>query len=454
MLLLVSCGSTPGSPTTTKQSEQTRAIDSARRLPPLETMKSRGPRVGTGPVRIALLVPLSGRFAGLGKALLDAAQLALFDIGNERLLLLPFDTAGTSQGTVDAMRAAVAGRVHIVLGPLFASGIRAAGPIARAAGVPVIGFSTDRSVAGNGIYIMGFTVEQQISRIVDHAIAQGRYRHAALIPDSEYGRHVLSAYRIALARRGGELVQVEQYQEREDALFEPVKRIANYEARSQALREEREALADFGEDDELAQELLRALARKETLGDLTYSAILLPAGGNIIRALAPLLPYYEIDPKQIMFLGTGLWDDPDLRLEPALAGARFAGVRPRDVELFAAHYKSAYGTTPARLASLAYDAVALTAALLRYDNVQPFAQQTLLNNRGFSGIDGVFRFQPNGTAERSLAIIEIQSDGLHEIEPALQSFAVMGTTPTLVRKAAPETGTGGRLNDQGLTELP
>lgn len=393
-------------------------------LPRIEDKRSTVPRKN---VVVGVLVPLSGPYGQLGSALLEAAQLALFDMGARNITLVPRDTAGTPEGAAAAAALALKEDAAVLLGPVFAANIRAVTPIAHKEKVPVIGFSTDRAVAGDGIYILGFTPEAQIERIVTYAAARGLKKFAALIPDSAYGERVAAAFvqtveSQAIDGRETELVAIERYAEDTEGLAAPVKRLARYDTRRQALLDEREALAAFGEEDDMALELLALIENTETLGDLDYEAVLIPAGGAMLRSLAPLLPYYEIDPALIRFLGTGLWDDPELRREPALLGAWFAGPAPDAARIFAGHFQKVYGRVPPRLASLAYDAVALTVNQIHRAPRAPFSKSALTSGKGFVGIDGLFRLDESGAAERALAIIEITQSGLTPIQPPPKRF--------------------------------
>ena len=380
------------------------------------------PIYGDNTLRVALLLPLSGPRAALGETMLQAAQLALFDIGDNRIVLMPRDTGGTPQGGASAAQQAIDDGAQIILGPVFADVIRSAGSVAVQYRVPVVGFSTDRSVAGNGVYIMGFTPEEQVDRIVAYAISNGKRRFAAMIPEGAYGRTVLEALRKSVARRGGTMIQTETYQEDEQALYAPVRRLARYDNRRQALEAEREALAAFGEDDDFAQELLGNLSSADTYGRLDYDAVLLPAGGPMLRALAPLLAYYDIDPNRVKFLGTGLWDDPGLVREPSLKGGWYAGPNPDAAKLFSQHFASAYADRPPRVASLAYDSVALVAGLIRKYPRSPFTERALRDDSGFAGLDGIFRFGPSGVVERGLAVIEVTPEGMVPVDPAPSAF--------------------------------
>ncbi len=147
-------------------------------------MISTAPALPEGPVSVALLLPLSGPSAGLGAAMLDAAQMALFEIGAERLLLLPRDSGGTPEGARRAAADALADGAALILGPLFSGSVAAVSPLAKAAGVNVVAFSSDRRVAEPGIFIMGFLFDQQLGRVIRFAIERGLGRFAALAPAS------------------------------------------------------------------------------------------------------------------------------------------------------------------------------------------------------------------------------------------------------------------------------
>lgn len=377
-----------------------------------------------GPARVALLLPLSGPQAGIGRTLLDAAHLALLETGSEDIVLLPRDTEGRPERAAEVAQEAMAAGVGLILGPLLAAEVRAVGEVARPSGIPVIGFSTDRSVAGDGVYLIGFTPDEQVARVVRFAAGNGINRFAALVPETPYGDATLNAYRQTISDVGGSLVQVETYAPGTADLSPVVKRLAAYDRRhAELLRMRRDLGARGGEE---AQRELRRIARADTYGELDYQAVLLPEGGQALRNLAPLLPYYDIDPAKVRFLGTGLWDEPGLGKEPALVGGWFAGVPPELADAFAQRFAQAFGRRPPRIASLAYDAVALAAVLAQNRRADAFSPTALENPDGFAGFNGIFRLQPSGVAERGLAILEVTPTGFRVVQPAPQSFQQVG----------------------------
>lgn len=351
-----------------------------------------GPRTMEGPpsseggrpaVKVALLLPLSGQSAPLGRALLNAAELALFDAGADGFALLPRDTEGSTEGAARAARGVLDEGAKLILGPVFAAEVSAVAPLARAAGVNVVAFSTDERVAGQGVFLIGFLPRTQVARVVTYAHAQGFGRFAAVVPDTAYGSTIADLLRAAATEDGAQIADIETYDPATNNAADVVRR----------------------------------------LNPDTFNSVMLPEGGERLLALAPLLPYYDIDPTHVRLLGTGLWDDPRLGKEPALIGGWYAAPDPRARAEFARHYTSLYGgDAPPRIATLGYDATALATALARAPGGPEFGVQALTNPNGFAGLDGTFRFRADGLNERGLAVLEIQRDGPRVVSPAPTSF--------------------------------
>ena len=376
------------------------------------------PELG-GPVRIALLLPLSGPEQALGRSLLDAAIMALNEIGGDELVLLPRDTLGTPEGARIAADSALQEGAQLILGPVFSASVAAAAVPARARGVSMVAFSADATVAGNGVFLLAFMPQQQVERVVGYAVSQGLRRFAALVPESPYGFAVVEALQSAVQTNGALVTQTQLYPETEQDLMDPVRMLADYQFRRDRLLAQRRAL-EARADDAARVELAR-LNERETLGALGYDAVLLPEGGTRLRQIAPLLPFFDIDPEVVRFLGTGLWDDPALGQEPALVGGWFAAPSPGQSGLFFERFTSLYGYRPSRIATLAYDAVALAAVLSRNADAD-FSITNLTSPSGFAGADGIFRFLSNGVVERGLAVMEVEARGLKVIDPAPVTF--------------------------------
>jgi len=341
-----------------------------------------------GGTLVGIVLPLSGPSATIGTAMLNAAQLALFELASPDLTLLPFDSAGTAEGAADAVRQAVGQHVDIIVGPLFAAEARAATPIAEAARVPLLSLSADQSVAGHGTYVMGFLPGPQAVRIVQYAASQGKMRQAILAPNNEYGRRVVAAATNGLTGSGVALGPVEYYDPAALDLTGSLKRLL--------------------------------INRKDD--DAGFDALLLPDDGQRLRRTGEQWANQGVPDGHVTLLGTMLWDDAHPGDIPSLSGGWYAVAPGAGFADFAKRYTKDFGGQPPRLASLAYDATAF-AAVLGKRSAHDFSPGILTNPQGFAGVDGLFRLNLDGTITRAYAIKEVVPNGQpKEIVPAAKSF--------------------------------
>ncbi len=395
-------------------------------LPPPAPAPAPPPVVLTPPAAsdlpvVALLLPLSGRDAQLGQQLLEAAELGLFDAADERFTLLPVDTGGTPAGAVEAAEKAIGQGARLILGPLFGAEAAAVGPIAKSAGINVVTFSNDQSVAGDNVFVFGFLPRPQVERAVAYAAAKGSKRFALLAPRGGFGDTVADELRKAAGNARAQVTRTETYDAASGDLGPVVRRFADFERRSTALANERKQYE--GKSDEVSRQALRRLEGQQGFGDIGFDTLLLPEGGDRLKVLSPMLAGYDIEPKSVRLLGTVLWDDPALAVEPSLRGAWFVAPPPEGRAEFEAAYEKTYQRKPPRLATLAYDMVALAAVLAKIDDRADFSRAALTQSTGFAGVDGLFRFLPDGRSERGYAIIEIGDRQRRVIDPAPESFA-------------------------------
>ena len=353
---------------------------------------------------MAVLLPLSGANAELGKAMLEAAQLALFTTGNDRLTLVPRDTGGTPESAANAARSAITEGAQLILGPLLAAEVAAVGPVARDAKVNVIAFSTATQLAGGNVFLMGFLPRQEVVREVSFAREKGLSRFAALAPNSEYGRLMADALREAVGTAGGTVVKTEYLDPRAADATAAVQRLVGSAGPTGP-----PPAAPPG-------------AAPPVPGSAAFDALLLPEGGETLKQIARQLNTAGVGAPQVRLLGSGLWDDPTIAGEPALYGGWFAASPPEARREFESRFQATYGHAPPRLASLAFDAAALASVLAKGGGATPFTQDAILNPSGFTGVDGLFRFTGQGLVQRGLAVLEVQPQGNLVVSPAPRDF--------------------------------
>ncbi|MEZ5830714.1 MAG: penicillin-binding protein activator [Dongiaceae bacterium] len=355
-------------------------------LPPpqYETVPATPAETGT---KIGLMLPLSGPQAALGRSLLQAAEMGLFEVGDDSFTLLVEDTA-TPAGADSAARKLLADGAKILLGPLFSTETRAIAPIAQGAHVPVLAFTNDRSAAQPGVYVLGVTPQDEVERVVQYAAGQGVQRFAILTPTSPYGNIVSQAYRKAIQDTHTILAQMMFYDPNSPDYTKAVEQIS----------------IAFQND--------------------PFDALMLPEGGARLRQMGPLLPAFQIGPQTVQILGTGLWaGDPRLAQETGLAGGWFAATAPDKWQQFADRYAGVYGAAPDQRAALVYDAITLIVAIGKGNPAPVYDDARLTDPSGFSGVTGVFRLNADGTVERQLAIMQVVPGGAVIREQAPGTFA-------------------------------
>lgn len=351
--------------------------------------------------------------------MLQAAQLSLFELADDKFTLLPYDTASQGAGAAEAAQRAVRDGAQLILGPLLAESVKAVTPVARAAGKNIVAFSNSHEVAGDGVFILGFVPRQQVETILDYAQKEGITRIAVLAPDDEYGRAVTEAARNAVGPAG--LAKVSYYLPDASDFTLPVKTFAHYDERRQALLEQRKVLED--KDDEISRQALRRLEKLDTIGDPPFEAVLLPDTGRNLRTITSLLSFYDADRPAVQFLGLRQWDlVSGLSKEPALNGAWFVATPEPEREAFNTRFVKAFGERPPRLATLAYDATALAVVLAQGRNGPDFSVPALTDNVGFLGVDGIFRLRRDGVAERAFAVFEVSDTEIKVRRPAPETF--------------------------------
>jgi ABC-type branched-subunit amino acid transport system substrate-binding protein len=331
--------------------------------------------------RIALLVPLTGPNAAVGQSIANAASMALIDTGNRSIRMTTYDTAGG--GAAAAAQRALAEGNQLFLGPLLSEDAAAVAPAARKADVPVISYSNDTAVAGDGVYVMGFSPAQSIDRVVRYARGKGVTKFAALVPTGIYGRNASTAMIRAVEAAGGNLVSMKTYERSPKSL---------------------------------------GLAIAELGGDQAYDGVLLADNARIATTAVPLIR--KGTSPQARILGTELWAaEPMLLTSPTLAGAWYASVSDARYRQLSQAYRRQFGKGSFRIASLGYDSMLLVVKIAGSWKVgDKFPAGKLRDDGGFVGVDGVFRFSSNGVAERALEVDELSPAGAKAISPAPAGF--------------------------------
>ncbi|UZK64699.1 penicillin-binding protein activator [Sphingomonas sp. M1-B02] len=330
--------------------------------------------------RIALLVPLNGANAGVGRSLQNATQLAILDTKSDAIRITTYDTSG---GAGAAATQAIADGNRLILGPLLAEDAREVAPIARRARVPVLSFSNDTNVAGNGTFVLGYSPIQAIERVVQYAARNGVTEFVGLMPSGDYGQRVATPFLRTVEQAGGKVIAMESFDGRPGSLTSATAKLTRS----------------------------------------PFQAILIAGSADSARTAVPAIRR-SANGKTARVLGTELWNtDSSIGSKGVLNGAWFASVPDNYYRQYATKYRARFGTAPYRMSTLGYDAVLLTVRIARdWRPGSEFPERRLTERDGFAGLDGAFRFGRDGVAERALEVQEIRGGTTATVSPAPPNF--------------------------------
>ena len=354
----------------------------AASLPPPAGGPLAGETLGSGPVRVGMILPLTqnGAPSPVGVSMRNAAQLAIDDFGGPYITLMIQDDHSSSDGAAQAAQSELSAGAQLILGPVFANDVRAAAPAAKSAGRPMIAFSTDVSVAMPGVYLLSFLIEGYVDRIIQYAASTGKKSFAIMAPQNDYGNVAAARFQDDAANFNAQLVVSARY--------------------------------SAGQPATAAQEVAAVSGQ--------IDALFIPEQADGMAAVASALGSSNV---KTQLLGTGVWNDARVLKLPQMQGAWFSAPDNSGFNALAQRYRAKFNSDPTRVASLAYDAVTLAAALARITTTDPYNARTLTGVSGFNGADGVFRFRADGTNERGLAVMQIDGGAAKVISPAPKSFA-------------------------------
>ena len=333
----------------------------------------------------ALLLPLTGETKNVGQNLLNAAELALFDFNSPNIAIKPYDTKGTESGAKNAINKAIDDDIDIVIGPLFSKTTKAIANIAKENNITVLSLSNDSSLAKEGVLVFGYTPEDQIKETINFAIENNVFRFSALLPKNKYGKLLEKVIIEELDKEDILPQQIQWYDSVDEQLSHSIKRIARF-------------------PEIITEDYLR---HKSEL-------LIIPESGPILTPIISRLSSKNLDTKRFRFAGTSQWEQESISSNKKLIGSWFAATNLNDIKNFKNVFKNNFGYVPENIASLAYDALALT-LLITQDNPPHITKDNFNPENTYEGISGIFSFTNDGVIKRKLNIYEIEETQIKKL---------------------------------------
>ncbi len=270
-------------------------------------------------------------------------------------------------------------------------------------GVVFFSFASNRQHAGDCIYLINFFPEDDLEVLFNNFKDDSKI--ALLYPENDYGYYINSIIDDIVLKSNSIIINRASYKEDLSNARDSIKELSKYELRKYELERQKTILKN--KDDEVSKKALKKIQRFETAGTVDFSHIIIPDYSIRLLQIAPLLPFYDIDPNKVQFVGTGVWDDEAFFSEPSLQNSIFPGISEKKRADYMNDFFINYKKQPSRTITIPYDLVGILDYIIKNElNLDDL--HALLNNNStnFDGIDGQFSFN-NNIITRRLNILKI-----------------------------------------------
>ena len=256
-------------------------------------------------------------------------------------------------------------------------------------GILFFSFAADKNLAGECVYLINFFPEDDLIALFNFFPAESKI--ALLYPKNYYGYNINNIIDPIASKSKSLIINRASYEEDLTNARDAIKELSKYELRKYELERQKNILKN--KSDEISKKALKKIQKFETVGNVDFTHLILPDYSIRLLEIAPLLPFYDIDPNKVQFVGTGVWDDKAFFDEPALQGSIFSGIEEEKRKDFFKYYEYIYKEKPMRTATIPYDLMGIISYIM--DNNMTLGKAYKLLDDGnikFNGIDGKFFF--------------------------------------------------------------
>ena len=349
---------------------------------------------------IEIVLPRGGKYKYISDSFINTLEIAAFDINNN-FMILDFNFYETKKELEEVfLKNKEINKIFI--GPLTSEDTRFINKFCENQ-IIIFSFASDRSLAENCVYLFNFFIEDDLRTIFD--FLDDNARVALLYPNNNYGNYVNSIIEEYSKDSNATLIYRLSYKEDLSDARKIIKQLGKYEYRKNELERQKKILKQ--KKDEISIASLKKLEKFETIGEIDFTHLIISDGNIRILELAPLLPFYDIDPERVEFIGTGLWDEKSFFDEPSLQGANFPGIEESNRIGFIDKYIELYHVPPPRISTIMYDLATLINYLLVNFNNADEIKNFLDRDNNFIGLDGEFSIK-NNIVKRNLSILKIK----------------------------------------------
>ena len=302
-------------------------------------------------LKIGLLAPFSGEYKNLGDSLLFSTQLALEEIGDENIMIVPRDSGSNDPDLLTkAIDEILESGAKIIIGP---TGSKYFGELNRYRDVIFISLSNMQPKIKNNIISIGISLESQISAIEKFIIKKKKKKTIIMYPKNEYSNFIDEKIKQTKLKN----YKIFKYSSDPKILTGEISELTNYTQRKRNLELRKKMLAD--KDDPQSQRELELLEQKYTLGKINFDSVIIIDFGNSLKSVLASLAFVDTDDKEVLVTTVNQWFDESIFYENSIKNLYYPSVNLKNFRRYNDKYFKTFNSLPSEITILAYDALGL-----------------------------------------------------------------------------------------------
>ena len=304
-----------------------------------------------GKLRVGLLAPFSGEYKNLGESLLLSTQLALDEIDNDNIIIIPRDSGSNDKEKLNiAVQDIIDGGAKIIIGPMTSSSFN---QIKKYKNTIFISLSNKEPKISNNLINIGISLESQLKAIEKLLLKEKKKKTVILYPKNEYEKFVDEKIKLMKLRN----FKVFKYSSDPRILTGEIEILTNYSQRKKNLETRKNILKKQNDDE--SQRELKILDRLFTLGSVNFDSVIIIDFGTSLKSVLSSLVYTDVDDSTVLISTVNQWFDESIFGENSVKNLYFPSVDMKQFKKYNENYFKSFGIKPDEITILAYDALGL-----------------------------------------------------------------------------------------------
>ncbi len=350
--------------------------------------------------KIGLLAPFSGEYSQLGESMLFSLQLALKEIGDKRVIIVPRDSGVNNKSKLNSsIQEIIEEDVNVVIGPVVQEDIK---EVYKYKNITFISPSNINPGIQNNVISIGVSLESQLKTIKNFISKQKKTKTVILYPNNEYSKLIETK----LNKLNFKPYKILKYNPDPKILTGEIEKLTSYNQRKRNLENRKKILEKKGEDDIKAKRELEILDQRYTLGNVNFDSIIILDFGNSLKSVIASLVFTDVDPQKVLFTTVNQWFDKSIFYENSVKTLYYPSINFKNFQKFNDDYFKTFKKNPNEISILIYDALGLAYYVWRKNNNIKSAKDFLIKGK-IKGKIGSFSFD-QGKIIQNLNIYKIE----------------------------------------------